>query len=147
MQISVMKKIRNVLLIDDDNINNFITYKLLAKLKLAKRVRIAQNGYEALNDILKRSSSTYLICPDLIILDYMMPVMDGLEFMRSFNRLNFVNRQQAIILLLSTAGDSEQEEFKKLGVDYFASKPLTKQTILSIHHQFFQADKTIRKLS
>jgi CheY-like chemotaxis protein len=138
-----MTKIRNILLIDDDVINNYITCKLLTKLNLADEIRIARNGYDALNDMLKRCSSTYLICPDLIILDHMMPVMDGLEFMEAFNSHDFVNRQQTAILLLSTTMEREREKFKKLGVNYFAYKPLTEQTIISIFN-LIKSDKTVR---
>jgi CheY-like chemotaxis protein len=70
---------RNILLVDDDTVCNFISSELLKALNLVKDICIAANGNEALNifeDYYRESNSI----PDVIFLDLNLPVMDGLIF-------------------------------------------------------------------
>jgi CheY-like chemotaxis protein len=66
----------------------------------------AANGKEALD---KYASHQY----DLILLDIMMPVMDGLAFLENVSKLN--REVPKIILLTNLSGGKEIEEGMKLG--------------------------------
>ena len=72
-----MAKIDTILLVDDDNITNFINARLIRKLNIANQVQVSLNGQEALSYL----SGIEKRCPDLIFLDINMPVMNGNELL------------------------------------------------------------------
>jgi class 3 adenylate cyclase/DNA-binding response OmpR family regulator len=82
------------------------------------RLAFASNGYEAL------VKATELV-PDLILLDVMMPDLDGFEVCR---RLKAEERYRHIPIILVTALDSKEELAHGLdaGADDFVSKPINK---------------------
>jgi len=72
--------------------------------------------------------------PDLIILDVMMPEMDGLEVLR---RLKAVPETSSIPVILLTALDEYEDSLAgyKIGADYYIGKPFTKtQMMTAIDH-------------
>jgi len=76
------------------------------------RVVTAGNGREALSVADKEK-------PDLIILDVMMPEMDGYEFMRAHR----TNQNTPIILLTARVDDDEKVVGLELGADDYITKP------------------------
>jgi two-component system, OmpR family, alkaline phosphatase synthesis response regulator PhoP len=78
------------------------------------RVVTARNGREAL--FLARQEK-----PDLIVLDLMMPEMDGYEFMR----LHRKERETPIILLTARVEDSDKVLGLELGADDYVTKPFS----------------------
>ena len=133
-----MKKLREILLIDDDPINNFINKRLLDKLSIADSVKIARNGNEALEYIKSGCLPDELICPEFIILDNNMPVMDGIEFLETLNKEDFINRDEVIILaLVASAKEEEIEKFKELGVQEFTFKPLSEETVMEVYQRYW----------
>ena len=78
------------------------------------RVVTAHNGREAL--FLARQEK-----PDLIVLDLMMPEMDGHEFMR----LHRKERETPIILLTARVEDSDKVLGLELGADDYVTKPFS----------------------
>ncbi|WP_170312652.1 PAS domain S-box protein [Spirosoma agri] len=93
-----MDQIRNVLIVDDNENNRLI----LRQMFLLKQIGVdeASNGFEALQLLAKNKSY------DLILMDYHMPYMDGLETIGKI-RANFADTtdKQAIILLHSSSDD------------------------------------------
>ena len=72
--------------------------------------------------------------PDLIILDVMMPEMDGLEVLR---RLKAAPETSSIPVILLTALDEYKDSLTgyKMGADYYIAKPFTKtQMMTAIDH-------------
>ena len=72
--------------------------------------------------------------PDLIILDVMMPEMDGLEVLR---RLKAAPETSSIPVILLTALDDYEDSLTgyKMGADYYIAKPFTKtQMMTAIDH-------------
>ncbi len=80
----------------------------------------AYNGREALN-IARRQS------PDLIILDIMMPEMDGYEFIETFRR----ERNTPIILLTARVEEQEQVIGLELGADDYVTKPFRPRELMA----------------
>ena len=103
---------QKILVVDDDRIN-----VALVKFALAEKgydVLIAHDGQEALN-ILKQQSA------DCIVLDIMMPNMNGYEFINELKTTQGLHRTQVIML---TANETLGEIFRLEGVrDYFV-KPV-----------------------
>ncbi|MFN6945615.1 MAG: response regulator [Cytophagaceae bacterium] len=134
-----MTKINTVLLVDDDEINNFINGRLLNSLDIAQDVRIVKNGQEALKFIgNKCRTEDNKICPELILLDQNMPVMDGVEFLEEFNKLDFSNKDDVVIIMLSAASEpADKSKIETLGISGFMIKPLTKESVLEVYKKHF----------
>ncbi|MCJ7772599.1 MAG: response regulator, partial [Desulfobacterales bacterium] len=71
-----MKKYNLVLLIDDNEIDNFVAKKVIEKSGFAEKVITVQSARYAL-DYLNTESSSEDELPDIIFLDIGMPEMDG----------------------------------------------------------------------
>lgn len=83
-----------ILIIEDDEITNFITKTNLEKLGY-KNIAVALNGQEGL-DYLKNNT-----CPDLILLDINMPILDGWDFLEATTRLNLGVKIPVVIITSS----------------------------------------------
>jgi CheY-like chemotaxis protein len=118
-----------VMLVDDNELDNFINKKLLENEKFAETVLVHQSAQSALEE-LKKSE----IQPDIIFLDIMMPHMDGFGFLDEFGKLSDSLKNKTKIVMLSTS-----ESFKDLNranqskyVYKFLNKPLNKPVLDAI---------------
>jgi DNA-binding response OmpR family regulator len=84
------------------------------------RVICAYDGREALAAARKEQ-------PDLIILDLMMPVMDGFEFMK----LHRAERNTPIILLTARVDDDDKVLGLELGADDYVTKPFKPRELMA----------------
>jgi CheY-like chemotaxis protein len=133
-----MKKIRTVLLVDDDSINNFINERLIKKCKISEEVVVMLNGHDAilyLKENLKREEA----CPELILLDINMPVMDGFEFLAAFQKLNFANKSEVDIIMLTTSSNpNDIERLSNAMISGYLNKPLTEGMLIGVMEKKFQ---------
>jgi CheY-like chemotaxis protein len=112
-----------ILLVEDDSVTNFITKNKLKNLGFENIITV-ENGLLAI-DYLK------IECPDLILLDINMPVMDGFDFLM-YREKNKVWFEVPIIVLSSSDRPKDQELTKKfMNVIDYIEKPLNYQ---KIHH-------------
>jgi CheY-like chemotaxis protein len=126
-------KLSCILLIDDDNINNFINERLLRKLQISKAIKTALNGEEGLKYIDQHCAIHEGCCPELVFLDINMPVMDGFEFIKKFQKLNFINKEKMTVAILTTSKNQKDiEAMKGLGSYRFLNKPLTEEKVKAI---------------
>src|SRR4051794_17357688 len=108
----------NVLIADDDDITRLLLSGALTKL--GHIVREARNGREAWEAWL---TGAY----PLIISDWMMPDLDGLEFCRRI-RAEACAEYTYIVLLTSCSGNTNYLEAMSAGADDFITKPFEKNT-------------------
>lgn len=114
---------RRLLIVDDDARNIYaITVALESR---GAEVGIAENGREAL-DILERDPAY-----DLVLMDIMMPVMDGYEAMRSL-RSQPMFAELPIIVLTAKAMKDERELCLEAGASDYISKPLDVERLFSL---------------
>jgi len=109
-----------VLVVDDDFINRKLLQTLLKKNPNVTAIVEAENGSDAL-DKLKRESDV-----NLILLDIMMPVVDGVEFLKIF-RSDMANAHIPVIVL--STDDTRKTEVFDNGANDFLRKPI-KEDIL-----------------
>ena len=95
-----------VLIVDDDFINRKLLSTLLKKNPSVTDMVEAENGSDAL-DKLKKDPNI-----DLILLDIMMPVVDGIEFLKIF-RSNMANAHIPVIVL--STDDTRKSEVLTMG--------------------------------
>ncbi len=111
-----------VLVIDDDFINRKLIQALLKRHpELIGEVLEAENGSEALS-ILKEHKDI-----DLILLDILMPVLDGKEFLKIF-RSEPANEKVPIIVL--STDDTQKSTVMNLGAEYFMIKPINEDELI-----------------
>ncbi|CAM2898339.1 Response regulator containing a CheY-like receiver domain and an HTH DNA-binding domain [Legionella steigerwaltii] len=92
--------IPHILVVDDDEIDCIYVERELAKLNLPLTLQIAKNGVEALN-ILTNDNTETAVIPAIIVLDLMMPKMNGLEFLQSFRTHSKFNSVRIFVLTTS----------------------------------------------
>ncbi|MDF1610973.1 MAG: response regulator transcription factor [Stygiobacter sp.] len=137
-----------ILLVDDEkDILEFISYNLI---KEKYDVITATNGLEALEKLNEN--------PDLIILDVMMPQLDGYE---TFKKIKENEKYKSIPIIFLTAKNNEKDEIFALniGAEDFITKPISPQKIIArvkanlrkneltsnnqnfVQHEFIKIDK------
>lgn len=132
-----MNKISCILLVDDDQINNFINQRLIEDLIITEELNLVNNGLEAV-DYLKESCQNSNKCPELILLDINMPVMDGFEFLYEFKSLDFPNKEKVKIVMLTTS--TSQKDLEKLEdhqIAGYINKPLTEEKMMELFNKLF----------
>ena len=87
-------------------------------------VRVASDGEAALQAIGER-------CPDLILLDVMMPKRDGYSVCQTI-RANPDWKQLRIIMLTAKGRDIEREKGLALGADDYITKPFSTRDLLEL---------------
>ncbi len=110
-----------ILIVDDDFINRKLLHTLLKKNPCVTDMIEAENGSDAL-DKLKKDSDV-----NLILLDIMMPIVDGIEFLKIF-RSDMTNSHIPVIVL--STDDTRKTEVFDNGANDFLRKPV-KEDILS----------------
>ena len=109
-----------VLVVDDNEDNVQIMSAIL--LGRGFDVRIARDGKSALESIRQH-------VPDLILLDVMMPGMDGMEVL---DHVKADTRSARIPVIMVTAKSQDQDLLAgyKYGADYYITKPFTSRQLL-----------------
>jgi CheY-like chemotaxis protein/signal transduction histidine kinase len=114
---------RTLLLVDDDLRNTFALSKLLKKHGM--NILIADNGQMALEKLKENESI------ELIIMDIMMPVMDGYQAMREI-RAEKSLKEVPIIALTARAMPEEQEKCMAAGANDYLTKPVDIERLLTL---------------
>ncbi|MCX7240922.1 MAG: response regulator [Burkholderiales bacterium] len=104
----------NVLLVEDHAINQRLAVALLERW--GHHVEVAGNGQIAL-DMLREQQF------DIILMDMMMPVMDGLEATQRI-RASETSRRTPIIAMTANAMESDRQRCLQAGMDDYLSKPI-----------------------
>ena len=112
----------NVLAVDDTVLNLTLIDKMLSKHGV--NVKSVSSGKDAIADAM---SHQY----DLILLDHMMPEMDGLETFKNIKERCYLNRSTPIIMLTANAMTGAAKEYIDMGFDDYISKPINGQELVS----------------
>ena len=114
---------KNVLVVDDDIRNVYAITNILEEKKM--NVSIAQNGREAL-DSLKNNGRV-----DLVLMDIMMPEMDGYETMREIRKQVKFNNLP-IIAITAKAMKGDKNKCIEAGANDYLSKPIDTEKLFSL---------------
>ncbi|MBR1573682.1 MAG: response regulator [Bacteroidales bacterium] len=125
----------NILIVDDVPLNLILVQKMLSMFNF--RVRTAANGLEAMREILSEK-------PDLILLDLMMPLMDGFEVITRVREREELSDIR--IVVLSALGSNEDiVRSYELGANDFISKPIILEKLVNTVATQFQLIECERK--
>lgn len=111
----------NCLVVDDSSTVRRVIMQIIQPIGF--ELSEAENGEEAMNLI-------QMQMPDVILLDWNMPVMDGITFLRQFRSLP--NSQKCKVIFCTTMNDLPQiEEALDAGADEYIMKPFNEEIILN----------------
>lgn len=130
----------SILLVDDDEINNFISIKLIKKALVSSDIKACLNGKFAIDELQKMKESSATDLPDYILLDINMPLMNGWEFLDEYKRLNIDPEGKSKIYIISSSvfsNDINRAKSYQPIVKDFISKPLNIEKI----RELFEAEK------
>jgi DNA-binding response OmpR family regulator len=128
-----MSKPPSVLIVDDEP-NIVLSLQFLMK-KTGFEVRTAKDGEEALAEISRAA-------PDLVLLDVMMPKIDGFSICQQI-RANPEWKDVRIIMLTARGRDVERDKGLALGADDYITKPFsTKDAIARVEAVLGRSRKT-----
>ena len=135
-----MIQLDTIMLIDDDEITNFINEQLIIEMGMAQEIIVAKNGKEGIVSLEERCRTRKLNCPQLILLDINMPVMNGFEFLEHYQDLDLPSNQSIILIMLTSSDNKKDIERMKLSnvIDYL-SKPLTVEKLTQVMEKHFGA--------
>ena len=119
---------RRILVVEDDVRNIFALSSVLEPKGMS--VTIARNGREAI-DALARASQDPSLSIDLVLMDIMMPEMDGFSAMREIRKRSEW-KSLPIIALTAKAMKDDQEKCLAAGANDYIAKPLDVEKLLSL---------------
>jgi len=111
----------NVLAVDDIPLNLLLVQKMLSRFNF--QMRTAANGQQALDAVAQRK-------PDLILLDLMMPGIDGFEVIRRM-RADPATADIQIVILSALNSNEDIVKGFNVGANDFIMKPIIMEKLLS----------------
>jgi len=136
------KKLKSILLIDDDEPTNFLNKMILEDMGCAEHIEIVQSGREAISYLTGGKDiegAKPFPMPDLIFLDINMPAMDGWEFLELF-RIMAARRQKKAVMIMLTTSLNPEDEIKSAAVaeiTTYKNKPLSRNMMEDILQNHF----------
>ena len=112
-----MKRFRILVVDDEERILNFLSAKLKAS---GYEVLTAPNGVKGLEQVQAQE-------PDLVVLDLLMPKMDGLEMLKQLRTFSPV----PVIILTAKGTDTDRIKGLKLGADDYLPKPFNPDELVA----------------
>lgn len=127
------KAIDLVMLVDDNDTDNFISKRIIEITKFASDVEIKNSGKSAL-EYLEQHKNDEGKLPDIIFLDINMPIVDGFVFLYEFEKFADTVKNKCKVIILSSS-DNKRDIDKIVNNDHvikFITKPLTEQSLEEI---------------
>ncbi|AZV81049.1 response regulator (plasmid) [Parasedimentitalea marina] len=130
-------KTLRVLLAEDNKTNQLVVCKMLKDAPID--ILVAANGIEAVQMYCDS-------CPDVILMDMMMPEMDGLEATAIIRELEATEQRAhcPIIALTANAMPADKQKCLKAGMDGFLSKPINKKALLGAIESLPETGEVLR---
>ena len=124
----------NILIVDDNELNLMVAKGLLKKTYM--NVDICKSGFEMLERVVRKQYH-------IILLDHMMPEMDGIETLRRFKNLEGnMCKDTRIIAMTANAIKGAKENYINEGFDDYISKPVKSEDLEQIIYNYLP-DKLI----
>ena len=134
-----MIKLNEILLIDDNEADNFLHEMVIKDTNCCEKVVIMESAIDALAYLKSVDTLGKHPQPDLIFLDINMPAMNGWEFLDEYEKLADNQKGKIVVIMLTTSlNPKDLEKSKEIGyVGDFKNKPLTQETLSVILENYF----------
>ncbi|MBT9393407.1 response regulator [Hymenobacter sp. NST-14] len=134
------QKLRNIVLVDDNETTSFLNNRLLSRLNVAEQVHTFNKAEQAYQQIWgdREGHEPGHDTPELVFVDLKMPGMDGFEFLKLYSDLPEVVREKTVMAVLTTSMHSADTArvAQYDGVEYLA-KPLTEEKMSKLLEKRF----------
>lgn len=136
-----MKNINCILLVDDDESDNFFHTLTIKEAEFCNQIKVVTDGRFALDYILNAVNPENHAAypkPDIIFLDINMPRMSGFDFLDEYVQLDETFTSDILIIMLTTSlnpYDMERAMKYKVVKDY-RNKPLTPEMLQEIREKY-----------
>jgi CheY-like chemotaxis protein len=132
-----MKKIKNLLIVDDDAVSSYLIESTIEDMGIADKVVKAYNGLQALQFLEANfgalNASNQEFSSLLILLDLNMPVMNGFEFLEQFStQYASIKDKVAICVLSSSSAPRDLLKARQYNVAGYIAKPLSEENFMPI---------------
>ena len=125
-----MRKIKKILLIDDDRVCTYLAQITLEEVGIAEEIVICEDGQQAL-DYLNSIKEPYV--PELILLDLNMPIMDGYEFLEEYMKIEALKGKNIhVVIVSSSPPQRERKRIASLPISAYIEKPLTEDKMTEV---------------
>jgi CheY-like chemotaxis protein len=130
-------KYPTVMLIDDNELDNFINQKIIEGNLFAEKVYVNTGGISAiefLKNLLVNEDLKEELFPNVIFIDINMPLMDGFQFIEEYQKLvGSVKKPVKLAILTSSINPEDKVRTKTLGTEIgFINKPLTDEALATL---------------
>lgn len=127
------KAVNNVLLIDDNDTDNFIHRTVLELNSFSEQIVIKNSGRSALEYLSDNQTQTEHL-PEIIFLDLNMPVVNGFAFLHEFENFPIALKNKCKIIVLSSSENAKDKErvSNVPHVMHYVTKPLSEDSLEEI---------------
>lgn len=128
-----MNKLKNILLVDDDDIFVYLTKKTIEATHLTNKIKTFCNGKDAINYLVENAENEKLL-PEIIFLDLHMPVLDGWGFLAEYITLNpKLHKKIKVYIFTSSISQQDIARSKEITMvtDYIV-KPVSRDKFMSL---------------
>jgi CheY-like chemotaxis protein len=123
----------SVLLIDDNDIDNFINQRIITSYYFANSVIVKNSAIGALEHLKKSSDEL----PNIIFLDLNMPIMDGFGFLDEFHKLITADEKYKQCKIIVLSSSMSPDDINKASINPYVlkyiNKPLTESYLEAIN--------------
>ncbi|MDD3338403.1 MAG: response regulator [Lachnospiraceae bacterium] len=135
LKLDVLLEKLNTLIVDDDVTICEHTHRIL--LDMGMKAEWVESGRRAVERIRSKwQSGEYF---DVVLLDWKMPDMDGVQTAREIRSI--VGKDVTIIVMTAYDWAEIEQEARQAGVNFFVAKPLFKSSIVSVYEHAFKVKK------
>lgn len=130
-------KHKSVLLVDEDQIDNFINERMITTSNFSEEVIVCSSAISALAFLRERLANKSEL-PEIIFLDLNMPIMDGFGFLEEFDKLvseypQLKEKCKIIVLSSSISPTDIDRASANIYVFKYLNKPLTEKYLDAIN--------------
>jgi CheY-like chemotaxis protein len=124
-------KYKQVMLIDDSDVDNFVNEKIIFNSGFASSVICRGSAQAAIEHIKENSPQNY---PDVLFIDLNMPIMDGFEFIDYlYVSCPDIIEHSKLVILTSSVHEKDKLKAEALAEHItFLNKPLTQEMLFEI---------------
>jgi CheY-like chemotaxis protein len=119
-----------VLLVDDNDTDNFIHKRIIELAKFSKNIVVKNSGKSAL-EFLETNEGNLANIPEVVFLDINMPIVDGFVFLFEYDNFPEEIKQKCKIVILSSS-DNKKDIDRIVDNEYvihFITKPLSEESL------------------